>query len=74
MFHVVFHTNYVAMEIFEKLATVLYQSVFRTTRGNTRGNTRVGKCGPDIEVGMSALVCEYRCAHLFGVVRWGYLL
>ena len=59
---VVFHTNCVAVEIFEKLAIVLNQSVFRSTRGNTRGNARVGKCGPDIDVGESTVVCVHRCA------------
>ena len=67
---VVLRTHGVVIEIVQKVAVVLFQRVFR----NTKGNTRVGKCGPDIEVGVSAVACDYRCAHLFGVVRWGYLL
>ena len=73
------------VEFFQKLPVVLTQCVFRNTsvnkrvnaRGNTRGNTvcetRVGKCIPDIEVGKSAMACDYRCVQLSGLVGWGYL-
>ena len=69
------------VEFFQKLPVVLTQCVFRNTRvnarGNTRGNTvcetRVGKCVPDIEVGKSAMACDYRCVQLSGLVGWGYL-
>ena len=32
------------------------------------------ECGPDIEFGESTMACDYRWAHLSGLVRWGYLL
>ena len=50
-----------------------YFSVFRAMRGSIQGvklgtiqgaNTRVSRFGPNIEVGKSTLVCDYRCAHL----------
>ena len=70
-----------SVEFFQKLPVVLTQCVFRnarvSARGNTRGNTvcetRVGKCVPDIEVGKSAMACDYRCVQLSGLVGWGYL-
>ena len=73
------------VEFFRKLAVVLTQRVLCNTRGNAKvnsrvnttgnamGETRVGKCVPDIEVGKSAMACDYRCVQLSGLVGWGYL-
>ena len=53
---------------------MLLQRVFRTIRVKTRGNARASKCVRDIEVSKSTVACDYRCAHLSGLVRRGYLL
>ena len=52
--------------------------MFRSARVNARGtrssSTKVGKCGPDIEVGKSAVARDYGCVCLSGLVLRGYLL
>ena len=57
---------------------ILFLRVFRNarvkTRGDARGNTGASKCVPDIEVSESTVARDYRCAHLSGLVRRGYLL
>ena len=60
------------------IAVMLFQRIFRNVRGKARGDTRcsteVFKCVPNIEVSESTVARDYRCAHLFGLVRQGYLL
>ena len=55
---------------------MLPQRVFRIirvkARADARGNARATV--PDIEVSESTVARDYRCAHLSGLVRRGYLL
>ena len=55
---------------------MLPQRVFRIirvkARADARGNARATV--PDIEVSESTVACDFRCAHLSGLVRRSYLL
>ena len=57
---------------------MLLQRVFRSirvkTRVDARGSARGSKCVPDIEVSEGTVACDFRCAHLSGLVRRSYLL
>ena len=59
VFDVVLPTTYAAVQIFQKIAAMLVQCVFRNkgvkARGDARGNTGASKCVPDIEVSKSTV-------------------